>query len=53
MDMVGIATYLYHLAVEVITDSTKIAMQFCFYGLVYQRLAMFGAEYKVDVVFYE
>lgn len=51
--MIGIAAYFYYCTTEFVADATEISVQFRLYGRVYQRLSIFGAEYDVDVVFYE
>ena len=53
MNMVGVAANFYYLTVEFVANATEVAMQFCFYGWVYQWLTVFGAEYDMDIVFYE
>ena len=51
--MVGVTAYFDYCAVEFVTDATEVGVQFCFYGWVYQRLSVLGAEYDVYVIFYE
>ena len=53
MYMVGVATYFYHLTFELVTDTSEIRVEFCFYRWVYQRFAVLGAEYEVYVIFYK
>lgn len=53
MYMVGVAAYFDNRAVEFVTDATKISVKLFFYGWVYQRFTVFGAEYKVHIIFYE
>lgn len=51
--MVCVASYLNNLAFELVADPTQITMQLCLYRRIYQRLPVFGTEYKVQVVLYE
>ena len=49
--MVCIAPNFYYLTVEFIAYPTEIGVQFCFYGWMYQRFAVLGAEYDVQIIF--
>lgn len=51
--MIRIATNYYYRTFEFFADATEVGVQFCFYRRVYQRAAVLGAEYQVDVVFYK
>ena len=53
MNMVGVTANFYYLTVEFVTNASEVTVQFCFNWWVYQRLTVFGAEYDVDIVFYE
>ena len=53
MDMVGVATNFYYMTFKLVTDATKVAVQFFLYRWMYQRLAILGAEYDMYIVFYE
>ena len=49
--MVGVAAYFDYCAVKLITDATEVGVKCCFYGWVYQRLPVLGAECDVHIIF--
>lgn len=52
MYMIGISSYDDGLAAQLIASPTQIAVQLLLIGREDQLLAVFGAEYDVDVVLY-
>ena len=48
--MVNIATNFYHMAVQIITYTSQVAVQLLFHGRLYEWCTMFCAENKVYVI---
>lgn len=49
--MISVSTNDDALAVELIANATQIGMKLSFYRWQNQRLPVFGAKHKVDIVF--
>jgi hypothetical protein len=53
MDVVGIATNFYYLAVGLIANATGVVVKFHFHKFVYQWFPVFCAENKVYIIFHK